>query len=103
MKWISVEERLPEINKYVLAKHKRGTWHDDDDKKNVNCVVVKLKKGISLNDREKLSLMNHPLSKVYKAEDEHGNNLVPYAWFTFGPDYFFGQEITLWCEIPDLP
>lgn len=102
MKWISVEEKLPEPNKYVLAKHNRGTWYDSDDQKNVNCVVVKLKKGISQKDRDKLSSINNPVSNTYKAEDEHGNNLVPYAWFTFGPDKFFGQEITHWCEIPDL-
>ena len=45
--WISTKDRLPVEGKYVLTRHNRGTWGDSDDQKNVNCVVVKLVKGIS--------------------------------------------------------
>ena len=57
MKWISTEDGLPKEGVYVLARHNRGTWHDSDDQANVNCVVVKLKKGISKKERE---LMKKP-------------------------------------------
>lgn len=78
--WISVDERLPPYGKYVLARHSRGTWLDSTDQENVNCVVVK------------------------RIEDQiYGNNRVPYIWYQFGPDDFFGQDISHWMEIPEPP
>ena len=47
MNWINTKDKLPEEGKYVLARHNRGTWNDSDDQENVNCVVVKLVKGLS--------------------------------------------------------
>ncbi len=76
MKWISVEERLPELGQYVLAKHNRKSWVDEDP--NVNCVVVK-----RVPDKEIM-----------------GNNEKPYQWIGFGTDSFWGQEIDSWMEIP---
>lgn len=70
MNWIDVNDKLPKEGKYVLARHNRGTWFDMDDRHN-----------------------------VYRSEDEHGNNLVPYNWEMFGPDSFFGQTITHWVAI----
>lgn len=32
----------------------RGAWNDSTDQANVNCVVVKLVRGISINEREKM-------------------------------------------------
>ena len=75
--WISTNEQLPEVGKYVLARHNRGTWIDSTDQDNVNCVVVKRVK-----------------DKI------EGNNRVPYSWSEFGPDHFFGQSITEWTHIP---
>ena len=125
MNWISTKDKLPEEGKYVLAKHNRGTWHDSTDQMNVNCVVVKLVKGISKKDRQLMKEGKLPSTKedgvryngilgkpihtknerynIYKSEDEQGNNLVPYNWESFGPDSFFGQTITHWISIEPLP
>jgi len=100
MVWISTKDQLPEPGKYVFAKHNRGTWSDRTDQENVNTVVVKLVRGISMEEREQMK--DTERSRVYKSEDEHGNNLVPYYWNSFGPDSFFGQDITHWMPIPPL-
>jgi len=122
MNWIKInsEKDLPEEGKYVIAKHNRGTWHDSDDQENVNTVVVKLVKGISAKERELMrgtskDYQDSPAedhgfykksglrSDTYKFGDEEGNNTVPWAWNSFGPDSFFGQQITHWCLIAPLP
>jgi hypothetical protein len=84
-------------------------------------VVVKLKKGISKEERERMKSgeIEDPSSGPYysafggadyckrssvvRAEDEDGNNLRPYNWEEFGLDSFFGQTITHWCELPMPP
>ena len=101
MSWIEIksEHDLPPEGKYVIAKHNRGTWYDIDDQKNVNTVVVKLVFGISEEERQKI---NGDRKYTYKREDQHGNNNVPWAWDTFGPDSFFGQNITHWMPIPPI-
>jgi len=99
--WILVKDKLPEEGKYVFARHNRGTWNDTDDQENVNCVVVKLIKGISQKERNKLDV-NSKRYKTYSIGDEWGNNLVPYSWKEFGSDEFFGQSITHWMKIPPL-
>ena len=118
--WKKTNEVLPPEGKYVIGKHNRGTWIDKDDQKNVNTVIVKLVKGLSENDRQKMELgelpdseaepswclsegwQTHMRSDIYMSEDEYGNNQVPYNWKSFGPDSFFGQTITHWMEIPDI-
>ena len=116
--WISTEDKLPKAGKYVLARHNRGTWNDKDDQENVNCVVVKLVKGITEAMRIKMKqgmlpdyevngiFSGHTIksrrSQIYGPEDEHGNNKKPYYWTQFGPDSFFGQSITHWMHIPKL-
>lgn len=98
MEWINTSDKLPEEGKYVLARHSRGTWMDSTDQKNVNCVVVKLVKGISRVERHFLA-DNDPRKLIYKSEDQYGNNLVAYNWVTFGVNKFFGQDITEWTPI----
>lgn len=110
--WISTKDSLPEPGKYVLAKHSRGTWNDSDDKENVNAVVVKLVMGLTMEERQsplngrsdRLSEWSYDYQrkKVYKSEDENGNNLVGYNWQQFGPDSFFGQDISHWMSIPSM-
>ncbi|MFV0495691.1 DUF551 domain-containing protein [Mycobacterium sp.] len=124
MNWISTKDKLPEEGKYVLARHNRGAWNDSTDQSNVNCVVVKLIRGLSKKDRQLMKEGKVPRTKeggqrynnnrdklvyteserhnIYKSEDEHGNNLVPYKWEMFGPDSFFGQSITHWMPIKPL-
>lgn len=109
MNWINIKDKLPPEKKYVLAKHNTGTWIDRDDQQNVNCVVVKLVKGISLKERKQMELGEIPSFKVgnyerweiYYSQDEFGNNNVPYHWDTFGHGSFFGQEIICWKPIED--
>jgi hypothetical protein len=101
MSWISTKDNLPEEGKYVLARHNLGTLIDRGDQENVNCVVVKLVKGISKAERKSLP-DNDPRKTHYTSADEHGNNLVPYYWATFGSDSFFGQTITHWMPIEPI-
>lgn len=102
MKWIKSEDKLPPEGKYVLGRHNRGTWHDGSDQANVNCVVVKLIRGISMEEREKMRIKLPPRANIYKPEDEHSNNEKPYYWSSFGPDSFFGQTVTHWLPIPEV-
>ncbi len=101
MSWVSTADDLPTEGKYVLARHNLGTLIDREDLKNVNCVVVKLVKGISKAERELLPDDDSRKTR-YTSADEHGNNLVPYYWTTFGPDSFFGQTITHWMPIEPI-
>ena len=101
MNWISTKDRLPEEGKYVIVRHNRGTWIDDTDQANVNCVIAKMKKGLSLKAREELDLRSER-ARTYRSEDEDGNNLVPYYFKSFGLDSFFGQTITHWMPIEPL-
>jgi len=121
MNWIEIksEKDLPQEGKYVIAKHNRGTWRDSTDQENVNTVIVKLVRGISLKEREAIkgtdrdyqdnSTEDHGFYKIsglrsdkYLFGDEEGNNTVPWAWQRFGPDSFFGQTITHWMPITPL-
>lgn len=114
--WIKTSDQLPPAGKYVLARHNRGTWHDKEDQDTVNCVVVKLVRGISIEERQLMKegkiksegeygwcqadgWKKTPRWRIIKGEDQDGNNLVPYEWDTFGPTKFFGQEIDCWQPI----
>lgn len=104
MEWIDVNDRLPEFGKYVLARHNRGTWVDGSDQENVNCVVVKLVKGVSIEERAKMKAEGNQNWRRESGFDEGvGNNQKPYGWQEFGPDSFFGQQITHWTPIPKAP
>ena len=111
MNWISTKDKLPKEGKYVLARHNRG-WYDSTDQANVNCVVVKLVRGISIEEREKMKNGELPQtlekgwclsqgyseterSQVYKAEDEEGNTQVPYNWQMVCLDSFFDNSSQL--------
>lgn len=99
--WIETAKELPPEGKYVLARHTRGTWHDSTDSTNVNCVVVKLEKGISMKERASLPT-GDPRARIYLSSDQAGNNEVPYSFAMFGPDHFFGQDISHWQAIEPL-
>jgi hypothetical protein len=90
---------LPQEGRYVLAHHTRGTWIDSTDQYGCEWVVVKMRRGISLEEREAMDDSDER-KRIYCMEDEFGNNNVPYAWAQFGPDSFFGQNIDMWMEIP---
>ena len=116
--WIKTSDKLPPEGKYVLARHTRGTWHDSSDQENVNCVVVKLVKGLSETQRNQMKSGEiddpmvdcfisgrnwpSPRSSIYAPGDQYDNNMKPYHWSQFGPDSFFGQAISHWMPIPKL-
>ena len=119
-RWIAADDELPEEGKYVLGIHNKGNWYDSKDQDHVNMVIVRLQKGISAQDREKMisgeiedtdegpyscgwSSGYSKRSSITKACDEDGNNKRPYNWETFGPSSFFGQDITHWLELPSPP
>jgi hypothetical protein len=93
--FIESEKDLPPEGKWVLGRHSRGTWIDAEDQENVNCVIVKLRRGLTEVEAD--------CRGVYTADDQAFNNLRPYGWHTFGPDHFFGQDIYAWHPIPETP
>jgi hypothetical protein len=107
-KWISTKDELPDERKYVLGRYAGENWSDPDDNENVNVVVVKLLKGITLDERDLIAKglcdTNHEENRhnIFYASDEYGNNKLPYEWRTFGPSSFFGQDITHWMPIIKL-
>lgn len=117
MEKISVKDRLPEENQYVLAHVTLTNWGDKDDPTgNRYWKVVKFTRGISMMEREQMKIdspeipESHPSipnmlvyrSRAYSFHnaDEHGNNKVPYKWDEFGPGGYFGQDVDYWCELP---
>ena len=121
MYWISTEDRLPKEGKYVLARHNKTNWKDHTDQNNVNCVVVKLVRGISkeqrgmmksgeiidpeiemINPNKDYEYVTFKRSDIIFPEDEYGNNEKPYKWEAFGSSGYNGQEITNWATIKPI-
>ena len=116
--WRSTNDSLPEEGKYVLIHLSKDNWHDGGDPVGVNCKVAKLKLGISLEQRALLRLQEEADGMVaenngfgsiwpgrsgrYAFGDEGMGNCVPWAWDTFGPSKYFGQDVDLWMEIPPI-
>ena len=95
-----VKDELPKNNQYVLVYINRDTWIDEDETEGDHCYkVVKFVRGLSIKDREKLTSDN-PNKRLYSAADQHGNNLVPYHWESFGTGDYFGQEVEFWFNLP---
>ena len=105
--WISVDDRLPEENEYVMIWD--GEWQ-----------VAKIEKGISEKERElmKNGEINDPVeigwnatdgyfklkrSEAYRVCDEGWNNRVPYCWYVNGKMKLFGQNVTHWMPLPKPP
>ena len=97
MKWISVKDKLPEENKYVLIYVPNKPWRDSEDNIGLFFRVAKFIKGISKEERKKTGNI------YYRFCDEHGNKLKPYAWDEFGTSCHFGQDVTHWMPLPEAP
>ena len=107
--WIPVSERLPEEKTYVLISC-GGNVH-----------VARIAMGIDeqMRDAMKRGELSDPLipswiastgytwvkrSMLYSGCDVHGNNLVPYCWYSnYGPGKWFGQEVSHWMPLPEPP
>jgi hypothetical protein len=78
-KWISIKDKLPPLNKYVLGVYTKAPWFNEDDQEHVNFVIV--------------------YRQQYPIE---ANNLVSYRW-KHHCYHFFGQDIEYWMPLPDAP
>ena len=106
--WISVDDRLPNENQYVMI------WCGE-------CQIARIEKGISEEQRKAMRRgeLDDPCetgwtsssgyftlkrSQSYKACDEQGNNQVPYCWYANGGSKkWFGQEVTHWAYLSQPP
>ena len=94
--WIPCSERLPEERQPVLVYGDLAFIVDFPQ-----MAVAYLKRGISAEEREELKAKGDIRARTYKAEDEHGNNKVPYIWKTYGPCEYWGQDVIAWMPLPD--
>jgi hypothetical protein len=102
--WIDVNTKLPEEDEYVLVIYNGGNWEENESKEGKhNCVVAKLVKGISIEERNILKENLAPRGNIHMREDQCSNNPTSYCWETFGPLNMFGHEVSYWMPIPPLP
>ncbi len=93
---------LPRDGQYVLGRVIDRTWEDKDDTfGNRFWVVVKFKIGLTKEERKRLP-ESEERKKIFRSEDEDGNNTVGFYWKPFGPGSFFGQEINEWVSLDNL-
>jgi hypothetical protein len=105
--WIKCSDRLPEEGRYVLVHVCKDNWIDSNDPEGPYYKVASLKKGISLEQRDKMKRGELPdpvefgrkRSSIHSGGDEGMNNQVPYEWSVFGPGNLFGQDVDYWMEI----
>ncbi len=92
---------LPPEGIYVLVHLNSNNWIANDIA-GVYWDVATLKKGVSMKERE--AMENCKRKRIYRSEDEFGNNTAPYCWEPFGPSTYFGQEVDEWMHLPhNLP
>lgn len=102
MSWIYTKDELPPEGEYVLARTDYPPCVDENLKENSDVVVVKMRRGISVKEREALP-DSDPRKTIYTGDDEHGNNIVPYSFHpTGGPFHYFGQSVICWMRIPEI-
>ena len=99
MKWISVEDGLPEHNQAVLVRRCEDNWHtahtlaDGSEHKIWRWQAAQFRRGNTKVEAERLG--------VHRAQDEGYNNHRPYCWDEFGPGCLFGQDVSHWVAITD--
>ena len=112
--WIDVNDRLPEDKEYVFI-------YAGNYMQSMKYAVAMIVKGISKEERQLMidgklpnpdttgytgrgqHKINSKRSNDFYASDEHGNNLKPYNWDTFGAKSYFGQQVTHWMPLPNPP
>ena len=96
--WIECKEALPDENTWVLGVINSIHLGSDLPK----CAIVKIRKGITSEERAALKSVGDPRAKEFRFGDEANNNLTNYAWRTSGILSYFGQEIIRWQPLPEI-
>ncbi|EKZ9178162.1 hypothetical protein RFA54_001617 [Vibrio vulnificus] len=92
----------PANGQYVLGRVIGRPWLDKDDPiGNRFWVVVKFHEGITMAERAALHNDNER-KRIFRSEDEGGNNMAGFYWKPFGAGSFFGQEIDEWVSLDGL-
>lgn len=106
IEWFNTADKLPENEEKVLvilwgeiktAKFAKGISQKEREQMNNGELPNPLESGWCIAD----GFMTFTRSRAYKAEDENGNNLMPYCWYIDGHN-LFGQDIKWWAKLPDL-
>jgi hypothetical protein len=99
MKWISVDDGLPEDGQAVLVRYNRDNWlrthtlADGSTRLNWRWQAAIFVRGRTADECAAMNL--------YRGQDQWGNNRVPYQWEQFGPGDLFGQDVSHWAAITD--
>jgi hypothetical protein len=94
MKWISVEDALPEQDQRVLVFTPKTNLFIGSP---VRIYTMHFRSG---RTKQELEQVERP---AIGAEDEHGNNQRPYCWSCENSGSFFGQEVSHWMPLPNPP
>ena len=100
IEWHDPKKELPEEYRAVIIWTPKRPWHHSKVGKGIFYNVAWLERGISSKEREEMKECKR--KHEYRAEDEDGNNFVPYCWQTFGPDMYFGQEVKAWAYFNEV-
>lgn len=99
MRWISVDDALPEDGQAVLIRYAEDNWHcthtlaDGSMHEHWRWQAARFLKGRTRAESE--------AAGFYRPQDQQANNLKPYCWDLFGPGCLFGQSVSHWAAITD--
>ena len=99
MKWVSVEDALPNHEQAVLVRYAHDNWlcpHVIDGGETRE--IWRWQAALFVRGR---TFDEAKASGVFRSQDEWENNLRPYCWREFGPGTLFGQDVTHWAAISD--
>jgi len=85
MKWINVNDALPEYGQAVLVRRSKDNWFQKH----------------TLEDGSEHSIWRWQAAWFEKASKHERNNATDYYWADFGPGDIFGQDVSHWCAITD--
>lgn len=97
--------QMPPADKYVMGFLNERPSADPLGPEGSRWRIVRCIYGISRSERLALSESEDPDDKRrsydFRKEDEGVNNLKPYYFEELGSGSFYGQEIDVWCELPN--
>lgn len=99
--WQDASDKLPPEGRYVLAHLSNDNWGDSTDPEGVYHGWVKLRRGATAEELEKMRSGEMPEDgkEHITAADEWGNNKRPYCWEAFGAATYFGQDVDYWMDV----